>query len=287
MVTVRVMGGLGNQLFQYAFARAIQLEYGTDIVLDTSFYNKKRPFRFRLENFCLSDSVKVKEEKRILYPTIANMLHNAPSLQKKVLHSFGCIFNENGFQSDLNISKDLVEKKNLYFWGYWQNYDFFSAYDDILRTELRVKDELLVNEKTLINSMKQSDSVCVHIRRGDYVNLGWTICDESYYKKAMAYICEKVSNPVFHVFSDDIEWVKANYDFSSFNVVYMDAERDDFIELAVMYHCRHFIMSNSTFSWWAQYLGDASEKKVVAPSIWMKHAANPNIYLKEWKLMDV
>ena len=107
----------------------------------------------------------------------------------------------------------------------------------------------------------------------------------------MERVKEKVENPVFYIFSntpEDIAWIKEHYDFSEYNVEYVDLNNPDYEELRLMYSCKHFIISNSTFSWWAQYLGEYENKVVVAPSEWNREVDDcSGIYMSGWEIVEV
>lgn len=133
-----------------------------------------------------------------------------------------------------------------------------------------------------------SNAVCVHIRRGDYVNNPiFDVCGDSYYYNAMKYMQEKLSNPVFYIFSDAVDEIENSMQFPC-PVVYIKDRHKDYEDLYLMKNCRHFIMSNSTYSWWAQFLGEAEDKVVIAPKKWcLTKDMSVGIYMKEWILMDV
>ena len=137
----------------------------------------------------------------------------------------------------------------------------------------------------MIQQIENSNSVCVHIRRGDYIGSSFDICTEAYYQKGMDIIASKVENPTFYIFSnssEDLQWIKENYHFS-YDLVYVDLNNCDYEELRLMYTCKHFIISNSTFSWWGAYLSTNEEKVVIAPSKWNQdYKVVEDLYLDHW-----
>jgi hypothetical protein len=169
---------------------------------------------------------------------------------------------------------------------------FFVNISETLKRELKFKTPPSLKNLKFLSELKINNSVCVHIRRGDYTNNQWEskllVCEFDYYENAMNYISIKESNPVFYIFSnsnDDINWIKQNYKFS-FLVKYVELNNPDYEELRLMTHCNHFILSNSSFSWWASYLADNPNKIVIAPEKWNNGQWNmKDIYLDSWILL--
>ena len=142
------------------------------------------------------------------------------------------------------------------------------------------------NEAWIQAIQQEKDSVCVHIRRGDYVNNAkYMVCDNKYYEKAVQECRERLDNPKFFVFSEDIEYAKTLN--LGEQVFYVDLNNPDYEELRLMYQCRNFIISNSTFSWWAQCLAE-ERNLVISPSKWKNDEVSPSPLIEEdWILMDV
>ena len=147
----------------------------------------------------------------------------------------------------------------------------------------------------MLRQIESTEAICLHIRRGDYLNPEWRnlqICTFEYYNRAINEIMKRTNNPVFYIFTNthqDIEWIKENYHFTNsvnnkqLRLVYVDLGNPDYEELRLMKSCRHFIISNSTFSWWAAYLSTALNKVVLVPERWNLSFENDNsIYLKDW-----
>jgi hypothetical protein len=226
-----------------------------------------------------------------------------------IIQVIGCVFNTpqlldytdkyiiNGNCDDGYQYKDCYTgkfAKNLLVCGFFQNYKFFNDYKEVIQNELKIKTEPSSANKAMLEKISNTNSVCVHIRRGDYLDERWShlnVCTTEYYKEAMKKIKADLENPVFYIFSntkDDIEWIKQTYDFSEYQVVFVDLDNPDYEELRLMYSCKHFIISNSTFSWWAQYLGDYTEKIVFAPSEWNRIVEDcSGVYMPEWRIIKV
>ena len=141
--------------------------------------------------------------------------------------------------------------------------------------------------KECLSEVSNSESVAVHIRRGDYLtgdnldNYG-NICTKDYYNSAIDYIRNHVSNPFFYVFSDEIEWVQENFDFGNVRLVNWNSGNNSFLDMQLMSLCKHQIIANSTFSWWAAWLNQNPDKLVIMPAKWMNHIENPDIGCEGW-----
>lgn len=301
MITLFLSDGLGNQMFQYAFARALQLQTKNKLEFSLSAFEKDKADRcYALGNFNIPETVKIVSEKRgellFLEHRICNKFRHSKMGDSSKKYIGKHLINT--FVADVYSYENITKKrfyKNINIYGQFQNARYFEEYSEIIRNELKVKTIPSEENREKISALKESNSVCVHIRRGDYLNPRWTylnICNYEYYKKAMQKVCEKTENPIFYIFSnthEDIEWIKGNYDFSDFNVKYVDLNNPDYEELRLMYSCKHFIISNSTFSWWAQYLGEYERKIVVAPAKWNNKddVDDAGIYMPEWEVLEV
>ena len=178
--------------------------------------------------------------------------------------------------------------KDKYAIGFFQSSKYFNEYKDIIKKEFTVKDKVLKQNEKLLKDIKKNNSVCIHIRRGDYTKVtNHLVCDIPYYLKGIDIINEKVSNPKFYIFSDDIDWVKENINFG-IPVNYVEGNNPNYEELRLMYSCKHFIISNSSFSFWASYLSNNINKVVVAPSRWFNDPTQvSHIFEDSWNIIDV
>ncbi len=288
MITAKMMGNLGNQLFIYAYARALQLQYNDDLIIDLS--GLKRYYYtadYKLNHFNIVDNIsydvkKLKLSSRIKYNLSSKIFHleqyfynkfkkskNVPNHVTKRWFRKGCYYYTNRIYYDYPESK----KKNKYLYGYFQSEKYFNKYESQIKSELRVKDELTDYEKELIEKMKNCNSIGVSIRANkapenpkvkDNILIGFI--KKEFYYEGMKKMAEKVENPVFFVFADDIEEVKKNYEFP-FPVIYVTPE-SAVSGLRLLYNCKHFVITNSTFAWWGAYLGYNDEKIVIMPTPW-------------------
>lgn len=295
MITLRLMGGLGNQMFQYASLRAFMLENKEKGTISLKGITNKTHNVYSLNYFNISDEVKVKEKETIklklthylygFYCVFLIKKKNGFKIVEKIqplINKFGIYCVPDGYIK-LNNSKN----KNKTMVGYFQSTKYFDKYRDIIKRELKVKMPVSDRNKDTLKQIKDSNSVCLHIRRGDYVGTKHEVCNINYYLKAIKVMKGKVKDCKFFVFSDDIEWVKNNIDFNT-EVIYVEGNNPNYEELRLMYSCKNFIISNSSFSWWAQYLCDNENRITIAPSRWFQNAnQKSDIYQSDWIIIDV
>lgn len=290
MIRINITGGLGNQLFQYAFGRKIQKESGQILVLNINElekYDNKR--RFELSNYKLNSNVNIEDcilpwyvHRRSIGSKIMR------NLSPELMRTYALTKNAYVWYEDSDMHRGKLDySKDIYVGGYWQSYKYFSDVAEEIKSEIVLKEELNEKNKYLQKLIEGKDSVCVHVRRGDYIGSEHQICNEKYYHDAIKEMIKINSNFCFFVFSDEIEWIKSNIYIPTSNVVYVDNKNEPCTELFLMSGCKHFIISNSSFSWWAQFLSTYDNKIVIAPSKWHKTKEFRNIYIDSWKLINV
>ena len=303
-IILRLEGGLGNQLFQYAFARALQEKSGGIIIFDLHTFKKDIQRKLSLHHFELNNNVYQYPGIRwkvifiimqILGRIIKKVSHllfkNHRAKQIKLMTSLGFYLQENSIFEKFSY----ISKTNLkYISGNWMSEKFFSPVANQLIIEFSVKTPPSNVNAEMAARLNRNESVCVHIRRGDYAHAEWAdkllICDFNYYENAIKRMKELVKDPVFYVFSntsDDIAWIKDNYKFSS-PVNFVDLNNPDYEEFRLMSNCHHFILSNSSFSWWASYISGYDQKIVIAPSKWNSGIWDVrDIYLPYWEIIHI
>ncbi len=302
MIILFLRDGLGNQLFQYAFFRSLENNLGVKGKISLiRFKNDPSERNCALQHFNINTKIcenKLQEFFRKATYKLKYLKYSKNPQNNKSINGLPIIYSDDfiyvldAFQY---IEFNLSPRKLILLEGCFQNTAYFSSIKNILKKELTVKDPILSINQPLMQHICESNSVCVHIRRGDYLSDSWAklllVCNKDYYISAMERISQRISNPTFFVFSnthDDIVWIKENYDFSKYNVVYVDNSNPDYEEFRLMKSCKHFIISNSSFSWWAQYLSDNENRIVVAPSVWHKKDRGwENLYEEHWQLIDV
>ena len=268
MVIVNLKGGLGNQMFQYALGRHLAEKNNVVLKLDTTSLSKAeeigniyRPFD--LDAFNIKNELATPQEVRSLrYPYgIFSKLKNI--FERKILRKTFVEFD----------AKVLELKDDTYLDGYWQSPKYFEAIRNTLLADFTLKNPLSPSGQALQEKILKSTSVALHVRHGDYVTNQRVlnengICSVEYYKRAIEIILSKVPDPTFFVFSDDIEWAKANLTLPTDAVFVSDKTISAPEELYLMSACQHNIIANSSFSWWGAWLNQNGDKTVIAPTPW-------------------
>ncbi|RDU54607.1 hypothetical protein CQA49_04700 [Helicobacter sp. MIT 00-7814] len=270
MKIVKIMGGLGNQMFQYAFARALQEKFQCEVLLDTSFYTPEIedgefPRPFLLQNYNIT--LKTATPKDVKYCTLKGSL--VPKPLRKYFREY-IRENEDGARIyDENLLRQT--KKNTFYEGYFQNAKYFAPLLGDLRKELTLKNALDSINMGILAQIKSCNAVSVHIRRGDYIALGCALCDMDYYKRAIGYINERVENPCYFLFSDDSAWLRENareLGGERFFIMDHNPQEKAHYDLELMRACKHNIIANSTFSLWGGALNENPQKIIIAPKGW-------------------
>lgn len=279
MIEALLSGGLGNQLFEYACARSQQLENDEYLVLNR-YLLKDDPNgrKYILDKFNISKDIDVISKKREFISFFGRISIYFPEMIYDILSHFGIYIWRKRTYKEIKCVR-----KNNYLYGYFQSEKYFHKWENVIKKELKVIAPLADCESLLIDIQK-SESVCVHIRRGDYIAAGLIVCTKDYYKRGIAYMKERIPNSKFFFFSDDIEWVKENIKMQ--DAVYIPQGHKEYEDLTLMYNCKYFIISNSSYSWWAQYLSENKDKIVVAPKIWVPCEKDKNdIFMDFWELI--
>ena len=295
MIYVDIKGNLGNQMFQYACARQIQQITGQTICLNTCFLKKYKPeYIMSLQDFELGENVVIEDKKSL--PWFANTYKGIiryikgifPNVFFRAMSYFGVYIWLREPYRTLELD---FQKKNYYLVGYWQSTKYFDKIDNLIRKEFNPKQPLKKDNQELFNIINNTESICVTIRRGDYVTNDkyrkqFFQCDEKYFLKGIRLIKEEIADSVVIVFSDDIEWVRKNIEFPG--TVYYESGKDPVWEkIRLMAACKHFVISNSSFSWWVQHLSENPNKIVYAPSKWYPDGRECDIYEPNWRYIEV
>lgn len=285
MIIVRLLGGLGNQMFQYATALNLAISNKTILKIDVSYLEnlntKKYTYRpFELSLFDIDSNAATKNE--ILKFTV-------PCFKwRKLSHLGNKIYRRNVFcENEMNSVACLP--RNCYLIGNWQNESYFLSIKTLLKHKVfSFPAKYTQNYKDLINLMKNNNSVSVHFRRGDYItnnlykNHHNTLSLE-YYQKAFELIKRKVKDPVFFLFSDDKEWLEKKFKNKA-NIfivknAYNDLKHKDFF---LMTQCKHSIIANSSYSWWGAWLSEETDSVSIAPQKWFVAGDKNNIVPDRW-----
>lgn len=284
MIIVKMMGGLGNQMFQYAFSRELAWLYQEKVVYDLTSYNTDKQRKLELYNFnvpILTDwreKLSVKQQKEILKEEMVyriiqkgmRILHNSDRVGERLYNHYatkGRYFNfDPYFYPTPKVSTSL---KVAY--GYFQGEEYFqNVIQEIINSFTITKP--ISEEKEILKSIESSNAVCVHIRGGDYKqfkNRRFNVIKDGYFKKGIKLIKDKIDNPVFFVFTNDKQ-VQNEYRNLTSNCVFVTG-MNSLQDFRLMTACKHFIISNSTFSWWASYLSKGINKTVIVPEKWRRN----------------
>ena len=264
------MGGIGNQLFQYAFGRALSIKTNSILYIDKSWFEidhgdiySKRHL-FKLEYY----ACKFKKMNKL----IRFVFKKIKTIEEKVFK-----YDEAYFKKIRFINK---------FQGYWQSYKYFDFIGERIREEIQIRNksnEFIVAEQEI----QKNNYICIHVRRGDYVE-NYKVNDRhgvlviDYYLNAINYLESKFGeggrlNKL--IFSDDSEWCTENLKLDrSFKIFDKGNNLNDYEEIMLMSKCRYFVIANSSFSWWAAFLSGAKGNHIVAPMTWFK---DPDIEPKD------
>jgi len=277
---VNLLGGLGNQMFQYATAKALAQHKESVLFLDVEDFKHYELHRFELTDVFKLSSFELAAEKDfrdVLSWQSFQQLRKALKSPKLSWFRNEHYVVEPFFQYWSNLRGSPA---NAYLIGYWQSEKYFQDYEDIIRKDFTFIKPLEGLNLQLSGQMNQSDSVSLHIRRGDYVSNPETlkthgVCSLSYYQDAVKFVSGKVANPNFYVFSDDIAWAKDHLKID-FPCEYIghNTGAESYRDMQLMSICKHHIIANSSFSWWGAWLDGRNDKIVIAPNQWFANGTN-------------
>lgn len=291
MKIVNIIGGLGNQMFQYALAVALENKFKEQVYLDTTMFSTynvhngleiKRVFDVPLRE------APVKELNELTYYTRHYKLRRVfqkllPSKKTECIEAKDYTFNDTVLS--LNIDR--------YYDGYWQNWRYFNDYAEEVRKFYKFCTPLDCNNEQLLDQILETDhTVSVHIRRGDYLKapIYAGLCGQEYYTHAITYIKQQILAPIhFLIFSDDMDWCRENIEplFGNSKRTYVDWNRgaDSYKDMQLMSKCRHNIIANSSFSWWAAWLNLHADNIIIAPKKWLNGDFKCQIQMPDWVLL--
>jgi len=273
MICVRLEGGLGNQLFQYAAARALALRHGTGVLLDTSAF-ARRSARYTSRTFELhlwSVRARVASASELRALPLARRL---PLISRLI--SCWRTYVERGPDYDTEFA-DLPD--NTYLVGYWQSPRYFADCATTIAAEVELVHPLSMASALIADRIDVTASVAVHVRRGDYVSLPSAISRHgvlplTFYSAAIKQVRASVTKPRFYVFSDDPEWCRAHLPLAANETTFVDHNlgADASQDLVLISRCQHQVIANSSFSWWGAWLADqrhrGAPRHVIAPALW-------------------
>lgn len=267
MKIIRFLGGLGNQMFQYACYKALKTRYPDTKADLSSFRLEQHHIGYELyhifninldEAYALSSGIYNTQNRKWIFRKL-----------RRVLNIKGCYHEEQLlFKFDPNIFSD---NRSGYYYGFWQNEQYFSNISDQIRKDFDFKPELSKQNTDVLNEIKQENSVSIHVRRGDYVNhpsFG-SICEKDYYQNAINTVNQQTDSAKFFIFSNDIQWCINNLNIKDCVFISGNTGTNSYIDMQLMSNCKHNIIANSSFSWWAAWLNVNPNKIVVGPQKWL------------------
>lgn len=278
MLITRINGGIGNQLFQYAFIRSLALKLKRKFVLDLSWYrdfekyeDTKNPNSATKREFILNNFNIKENYLSPIYLSISHRLKKYPQISNLPLLKYFRYTTINEDEFELN---KIPNNGNIYLRGYWQNLRLFTEFSDLIKNEFTLKEKLSNESQLFLNKINTVNGISIHIRRGDLLSRPVAVKDQpyssdEYYYEGIEKIKERESNPELFIFSDDIEWVENNVNFD-LPATYINSKGPDHEHFYLMSCCNHNIITNSTFSWWAAWLNKYERKIVISPKWWYR-----------------
>ncbi len=278
-VYVRTHGGLGNQLFQLAFGLEASQANDTNLILDLSWY-KNIPDQSTKRSDYLSklapDVLKIENPDEI-----RSKLKSQASLSQKIGLKKILIKEKYG-----EFNSGFLKHEHAYFDGYWHSYRYLI--NNLISKKIQLDSEQGSLTKQYQEDILNSHSVMLHIRRGDYLlsNNKNILLTKQYYDRAIQHMLEKKKKIQLFIFSDDINWVKNNWQFNAPSnfIEKIDTHDSSIEELKLMTLCKNHIIANSTFSWWGAWLGKHQEQIVISPKYWLEDnfSITDNLIPKSW-----
>lgn len=268
MFFVQLMGGLGNQMFQYALGRNLSIRQQTPLVLDASHLKDPgvTPREYGLDVFCIQATrMCMRDRLRFMRSRCFQKL-GLPFFFLRTVKEQTCMF-------DASI---LTLEQTSSLRGYWQSYKYFSDIADQIRNDFQLKKTYqdILEQKKIYKKIRDAEqSISLHVRRTDYLSpvsqqiLG--TCSRSYYDEALRLMGQKEKDLSLFIFSDDLAWCKKTFHDVILPITFVGEEEslEDFEELILMSLCKHHIIANSTFSWWGAWLS-SQNGIVIAPQKW-------------------
>lgn len=290
MIAVKLKGGLGNQMFQYAAARALALERKTWVYLDPSFLYEDAKGRWTQREYeldCFNIVYKFERSGRI---NLLRSLNHKPRMRRISESALWPFPYRNFTEQTGGYNATFFDNPvNTYLEGYFQSEKYFVKYRDVLIKEFTFHEPASDRNAAQLNEIKNAIALSVHVRRGDYVTLSSAsdfhgCMNEMYYSESIRKMLEMIPDiNLCCVFSDDIEWAKRHI-AASVKTVFVDWNKKGSEDLRLMMNCTHHITANSSFSWWGAWLAEKEHSKIIAPSKWFAdaNASDIDIVPERW-----
>lgn len=289
MIVVKLMGGLGNQMFQHAAGRSLAKKNDSKLFMDLSWFkmaaNVDTPRTYELGCYQLPEKF-IKPNKYTLIekyePSLKSRVYR---LTKGLAQPYVMHYLEKGHQ----FNKDFFDQgSNTYLEGFWQSEKYFKDIRNELLEDFSYKKEPSEKNKQYISDINASNSIALHIRRGDYAANKSTkafhgLVGLEYYNEAVSRLSKQIEDPTFFIFSDEPEWCQKNLKLN-YPSVYVNHNKDGAEDMRLMRHCKNNIIANSSFSWWGAWLNNNPDKIVIAPKQWFADGSinTSDVIPREW-----
>ncbi len=266
MIIVRMVGGVGNQLFCYAYAKSLQ-QKGYDVKIDISTFKFNKIDSYEFDKYNIDIPISTQKENERLFNN---------SLLSKILKRFGIDISNKVREKSLLFDESLLRiNDNSYVDGYFQNEKYFYDIRDIILAQISINRPLSNFTKSIQKKINSLNNTCsIHVRRGDMANdinvKIHGVCSVEYYNNAIEYLKNKLGEVNYFIFSDDFEWCRSNLKIDNAIFVESDEHRIAHEDIYLMSLCDHNIIANSTFSWWGAWLNDNVSQISIAPMEWFK-----------------
>lgn len=274
MIVSHILGGIGNQMFQYAAGRALSCHVQQTLLLDTrDFASYTLHQGFELERvFALSATLCSEKNAREL------LGWRAHRQARRILRRPECSWLRGQHyiqEPQFNFWPEFFNlPADSYLCGYWQSELYFNRIEQVIRADFAFREPLTGQNQEIATELARQQSVSLHVRRGDYISDAkaskvMNVCSLEYYQRAISHICTYLENPVFYVFSDDMAWVRRNLQLNHpCHYIDFNQGQQSYRDMQLMSLCKHNIIANSSFSWWGAWLNANADKRVVAPQNW-------------------
>lgn len=276
MIRILLQGRTGNNLFQYAAARALAIRHSTNVVLDAAWAPRSQLAQIRQIT-----RLPLQASYQCSLPAAKLALRKISGVGPEKLHR-GPVYKEKSFIYD-PIFADLSDHSLLV--GFFQNPNYFRGIEHQLRSEIDLsKLKIPENAMRLEDAIRSKPTASLHVRRGDYLNIGTTQClADNYHQNAIRILQDQQPDIRFCVFSDDINWCRQQFQGNHFIFAdFPESASDPFIDLRLMAACNHHIIVNSSYSWWGAWLNPNSKKTVISPARWMSNLPSENVVPSSW-----
>ncbi len=274
-IVIKLQGGLGNQLFQYAYAKRMQQLFPEkQIILDVSYFQEAHIRSLELQKLSIDENVEWSEKKQRFF----DMTYTAFKAEKSLLGKIGKrlkswpLMEKAGYYFNYSGSDYWTPRKNLkniHLAGYFQNEEQIRPVREHLCKAIVPKDGLSATAEGYLSEIRAGNSIGISVRAGrDYEEMGWKVCTKAFYLAGLHELIKDEKKRRVFVFSDCIDKIREENWFAGFDVTFVEncttAEG-----LFLLSQCDDFVIANSTFSWWGAYLSESKEKKVFAPDVFI------------------